>query len=196
MQLRAVWLLVGLAIVGCSETQQPQQSGVEQPSSPVVENKLEPASVTATAHKSPGKPSAGFALADKNPHRIEPGVPADLNLVLTAPDMNGSVRIELEATGGLEILVAPPTREFALGQREYSLPVRVLAPEAGRYYLRLRIDVEGERRRMHSVISAIVQAGPDVARDAETEREKTIKSAEEPGFISLPAEETVYPSPQ
>lgn len=182
-------LLVGLLIGGCSnESTTPSTgSGKSSAESPVTPQEALSKKSVAQHERAHRKPGADVSLAENVVHRLEPGVAADVALALTASYKSGELVVTLNASEGLMILDGPMNHTFSMSDGEtYSTPLRVMATNPGRYYIRLRATVNHEGRRTDRVLSAIVQVGPESTSDKQLQ-----KADSSDGVIPLPAEETI-----
>lgn len=147
----------------------------------------------STSHTHAVKPGASVKLENTQPFFLDaPGV-SDLELLLSAPQHDGTLSVDVSAGEGLQ-LDSPLHYEFPSGQlTEYKLPVRVRAVSEGRYYINLRVTLINKEQREHRVITAIVQIGEPVKRVQKASSGAVEKNNEEK-VISLPAQETISPA--
>ena len=180
------WLLTLLMVGGCSN-EVATKAGSDLPSAaepPVIAQ--EKSNDHHKTHR--GKPGAEVSLRENPVHRLEPGVAADVDLGLSASYNLGEMTVTLNTSEGLFILEGATHYAFPLRDNgDYSLPLRLMAAEPGRYYVRIQVVVDYQGRQTTRALSAIVQVGPDTEP-----RQKTGTSE---GVIPLPAQETVIQQP-
>lgn len=176
------WLLTLLVVGGCSnevttKTGSDSQSATEQPIIAQEKSTDHP-----KTHR--GKPGANVSLRENKVHRLEPGVAADIDLGFSASYNQGEMIVTLGTSEGLFILEGATHYVFPLSDDgDYSLPLRLMAAEPGRYYVRIQVVVDYQGRETARALSAIVQVGPDA--------ELRQKAGASEDVIPLSAEETI-----
>lgn len=179
------WLLIGIFIVACSNESTTTQ--LEADKSPVAEQPQTTVKNAADHHKTHrGKPGADVSLRENIVHRLEPGVDADVTLALAASYTEGEMTVTLIGSDGLHILDGETHYTFPLSETgHYSMPLRLLAAEAGRYYIHMQVAVNHQGRQTMRSLSAIVQVGPEAPSDSRQ------KAGNADDVIPLPAQETI-----
>lgn len=137
-----------------------------------------------------GKPGAQISLADNRVYQLEPGVETGIEITLRAPYPEGEMRVDVNASDGLAVVGDTSSYTFALGDgKTYTIPLKLLAADHGRYYVSMHIAVLQDGRETFKAISAIVQAGAEVDRVKASA--PSGKATDSDGVVSLPAEEVI-----
>lgn len=179
------WLLMSMFVVACSNESTTTQ--LEADKSPVAEQPHTTLKNAADHHKTHrGKPGAEVSLRENIVHRLEPGVDADVTLELSASYSEGDMTVTLAGSDGLHIVGGETHYTFSLSETgHYSMPLRLLATEAGRYYIHMQVAVNHQGRQTMRALSAIVQVGSEAPSDSRQ------KAGNADDVIPLPAQETI-----
>lgn len=179
------WLLISMFVVACSNESTTTQ--LEADKSPIVEQSQATLKHSTDHYKTHhGKPGAEVSLRENIVHRLEPGVDADVTLELVASYSEGDMTVTLAGSDGLHVVAGETHYTFSLGETgHYSMPLRLLAAEAGRYYIHMQVAVNHQGRQTMRALSAIVQVGPEAPSDS---RQKAGSAGD---VIPLPAQETI-----
>lgn len=185
----ALLSLATMLSVGCNnetaQVESPQTAAVMQQSedaAPIAEKSRQ---VAPVAH---GKPGAQVSLLEDSLYRLEPGIDGEVVLQLAASYSDGEMSVTLNTSEGLLIVAGSPNYTFALAEGEsYPIPLRLLAPNAGRYYVHLQINVNAGGRQTFKALSAIVQVGAETQRSTP----QLQKRQDARDVISLPAREEI-----
>ncbi len=179
------WLLMGIFVVACSN--ESMTTTFEANKSPVTEQPKTSVKNSGNHHDiHRGKPGADVSLRKNIVHCLEPGVDADVTLELAASYSEGEMTVALAGSNGLHIVDGEIHYTFPLSQTgNYSMPLRLVAAEAGRYYVHMQVTVNHQGRQTMRALSAIVQVGP------ETPSDKRQKAGSADSVIPLPAQETI-----
>jgi hypothetical protein len=191
----AMVLIATLMFYGCGSesTGEPDdEAGVIQQASSSPAVSVEKATAKNATPK--GKPGADVSLVDNSVRHLEPGVDAEVVLELAMPYTDGELSVTVTTSEGLLIVAGATNYTFNLGQHQtYSIPLRLIAPNPGRYYVNLQVQVYRDGRQTFRAVSAIVQVGEG------TEPVRADAKQQKPGnpddVIPLPAREEIIQQP-
>ena len=184
------FLVIGLLASACSNesttSTKTELTKISADSSVVQAETMEKKS--AGPHKAQrGKPGADVSLTANVIHRLEPGEDGDVVVELSAPHQDGEMTVTLAASEGLHIVDGGLNYTFALsGENSYNLPLRVMATEAGRYYIHLQVVVTQQGRQRARALAVIVQVGPESVINNRLQKADSSEAV-----IPLPAQESI-----
>ena len=144
----------------------------------------------AVAHKKEIKPGAAVSLASVNLVTIDANQTSEIIVLLKAQSAIGTIHVETNTSEGLELISSAVAQDLSLNQDGYyQLPVSILAPRNGRYYLNLQVTINNDEYISSRVLAVIIQVGP--LTDAINLPPRMLKSTTNENVISLPAQEKI-----
>ncbi len=136
------------------------------------------------------KPGASVSLASANMITIDENKESTVVVLLKAQSTSGVIQIKLNSSEGLQVLSGNEIQDVRLNaDGYYQLPVSLLAPNSGRYYLNLHVVIGNAENFTSRALAVIVKVGPFTGADQLPLQMK--KSVTGENIISLPAQETI-----
>lgn len=156
--------------------------------------------IAAPLHKSQlltrtktAKPGAPVSLVSANRITINENKESTVIVLLKAQSASGTIDVQISSSEGLQVLSRAELLDVHLNaDGYYQLPVSVLAPRNGRYYLNLQVIISNSENVLSRALAVIVQVG--LPGEANQVPMQMMKPVTDENIISLPAQETINPN--
>jgi hypothetical protein len=136
------------------------------------------------------KPGAPVILLSHDIKILNENSPSPVEIALKTEIKQGSMRVVLHPSAGLELKNENTTFYFELADKGiHTVTTNLLAATQGRYYVNLQIDIDDGEHLSSRVLAVIVQVG--VLQKVSEKFEQAVNSSTADKIISLPAQEVI-----